>query len=248
MTISKNITSIIKENLKNTAPRLTKDQIKRRNKILNSDNPNFIGYGHKLSEIEKIVKLIYKNHPCSYEDATVVFMNLVSSNVHEEKFAGIFFLNRFKNSFNQDTIYMLEQQFSKHCDTWAFCDSSCIRVISPFLGKKNNQKLTKQTLEKWSNSDNLWVRRASLVILLKIIMIKKEFDENYIFEFVETMLKFTEDYIQKGIGWLLKTCSRFKPDSIINYLMSNKERLPRLIIRYASEKLPIEKQRLILYK
>ena len=248
MTISKNITSIIKENLKNTAPRLTKDQIKRRNKILNSDNPNFIGYGHTLSEIEKIVKLIYKKYSCSYEDAIAVFKNLVNSNVHEEKFAGIFFLNHFKRSFNQATIDVFEDQFSKHCDTWAFCDSSCIRVMGPFLGKKNNQQLTENTIEKWSNSENLWVRRASLVILLKIIMIKKEFNENYIFEFVEKMLKFTEDYIQKGIGWLLKTCSRFKPDSIFNYLMSNKERLPRLIIRCASEKLPIEKRRLILHK
>ncbi|MFX1258473.1 MAG: DNA alkylation repair protein [Promethearchaeota archaeon] len=246
MTISKNITNIIKKKLKSTTPHLTKDQMERRNRIINSDNPNFIGYGHTLSEIEQIVKLIHRDNPCSYEDAIAVFKNLVSSNVHEEKFAGIFFLNRFKNSFNQYTINMFEQQFYEYCDTWAFCDSSCIRVIGPFLGKKNNQKLANETIEIWSNSENLWVRRASLVISLKIIMIKKEFDENYIFELVEKMLKSTEDYIQKGIGWLLKTCSRFKPDSIFNYLMKNRGRISRLILRYASEKLPNEKRLLIL--
>ncbi|MFX1312884.1 MAG: DNA alkylation repair protein [Promethearchaeota archaeon] len=245
---SKDITSVIKKRLESTAPPLTKDQIERRNRILNSDNPKFIGYGHMLSEIEKIVKLIHKDYHCNYEDAIVVFKNLVSSNIHEEKFAGIFFLNRFKTNFNQDTIKMFEHELSKHCDTWAFCDSSCIRVIAPFLGKKNNQKLAKQIIEKWSNSENLWVRRASLVISLKIIMIKRDFNEEYIFDFVEKMLIYPEDYIQKGIGWLLKTCSRFKPDAIFNYLMNNKERLSRLIIRYASEKLSNEKRNKILKK
>ena len=227
---------------------MTPEQIIRRNRILNSDNPNFFGYGHKISEIEKITKLIHKKFQCSYEDAIAVFKNLVSSNVHEEKFSSIFFLNHFKNNFNQATMDMFEDQFSKHCYTWAFCDSSCIRVIGPFLAKKDNQKLAKKTIEEWSNSENLWVRRASMVILLKIVMIKKEFDENYVFELVEKMDNYSEDYIQKAIGWLLKTCSKYKPDSIFNYLISNKERFSRLILRYASEKLPKEKKNLILKK
>ncbi|MBY8989159.1 MAG: DNA alkylation repair protein [Candidatus Lokiarchaeota archaeon] len=87
-----------------------------------------------------------------------------------------------------------------------------------------------------------------MVILLKIVVIKKEFDEEYVFELVENMLNYTEDYIQKGIGWLLKTCSKFNPDSIFGYLMNNKERLPRLILRYSSEKLSNEKRKQILKK
>ncbi len=242
------ITQEIIEELKNTSPKLTPEQITRRNKILNSYNPNFLGYGHKISDIEKITKAIYKKIECNYEDAVSIFKNLVSSNVHEEKFAGIFFLNHFNKNFNHATIDLFEDMISNYCDTWAICDSSCIRVIGPYLGKKNNKKLAENTIEKWSKSENLWVRRASIVILLKIIMIKKGFGEDYVFEFVEKMLKYTEDYTQKGIGWLLKTCSKYKPDSIFNYLMMNKESLPQLILRYASEKLPKEKRMWILKK
>lgn len=234
--------------MKNTAPKLTPEQIVRRNKILNSNNPNFFGYGHKISDIEKITKTVHMKYQCSYEDALTVCKNLVSSNVHEEKFSGIFFLNHFKSNFNQATIDMFEHQLSKYCDTWAFCDTSCIRVIGPFLGKKNNKQLAEKIINNWSKSENLWVRRASLVILLKIIMIKREFDEIYVFEFVEKMHEYLEDYIQKGIGWLLKTCSKFKPDLIFKYLMNNKERLPRLILRYASEKLSKEERAQILEK
>jgi len=143
---------------------------------------------------------------------------------------------------------LFEDQFSKHCDTWAICDTSCIRVIGPFLGKNINQELAENTIEKWAKSENLWVRRASMVILLKIIMIKKGFDEDFVFEFVEKMVQYPEDYIQKAIGWLLKTCSKYNPHSIFNYLMKNKERFTRLILRYASEKLPNEMRTEILNK
>ena len=46
---------------------------------LNSDNPNFKGYGHKIAEIEKIVKNIKNEYHCTYKDAVEVFKNLISS-------------------------------------------------------------------------------------------------------------------------------------------------------------------------
>ena len=79
-------------------------------------------------------------------------------------------------------------------------------------------------------------------------MIRKDFHKEFIFNLVDKMLKYQEDYIHKGIGWLLKTCSKYKPDLIFDYLMNNKDRLPRLILRYASEKLTKEKRAQILKK
>jgi 3-methyladenine DNA glycosylase AlkD len=234
--------------LEDTAPKLSPEQIIWRNKILNSNNPNFFGYGHKMSDIEKLTRIIHDKYQCSFEDALIISKNLMSSNVQEEKFFGFLFVNRFKKHFNHTILELFEGILLKYCDTWAFCDSLCIRVIGPFLGKKKNQELAEQTIEKWSKSDNLWVRRASMVILLKTIMIKKGFNSDYVFELVEKMLKYSEDYIRKGIGWLLKTCSKYDSETIFKYLMSNKERFPRLILRYASEKLSKEKRALILKK
>ena len=123
-----------------------------------------------------------------------------------------------------------------------------IRIIGPFLGKKGNEELALKTIKKWSNSDEMWVRRASMVILLKLVMLRKDFDKDYVFSLVEKMNQTSEDYIQKGIGWMLKTCSNYKPDVIFNYLMENKIALSRLILRYASEKLTKEKRAEVLSK
>ncbi|MHA2325512.1 MAG: DNA alkylation repair protein, partial [Promethearchaeota archaeon] len=151
-------------------------------------------------------------------------------------------------NFDKETIEMFYNKIPNNYDTWAITDTSMIRVIGPFLGKKGNEELAKKTVENWSNSKNLWVRRASLVILLKIIMMRKEFDADYVFKFTEKMSKHPEDYIQKGVGWLLKTCSKYEPNIIYDYLMGNKTKLSRIILRYASEKLPKEKRILILRK
>jgi 3-methyladenine DNA glycosylase AlkD len=117
------------------------------------------------------------------------------------------------------------------------------------LAKPNNIELAQKTIDDWSQDNSLWVKRASMVIHLKIIMVHKDFDDSYVFQKVEHMLNYSnENYIAKGIGWLLKTCSNYRPDVIAEYLINNRDKLPRLILRYASEKLSLDQKRLIIEK
>ena len=242
------VTEEIRNYLRTSAPQLTKEQKTRMYKILNSNNPNFIAYGNKHSEIEKYVKEIHNKYDLSYTEGFEIAQKLIKSDIHDEKMGGIFLLNRFKKNFTHETVRIMNELIPDNFDSWAITDTTMIRVIGPFLGKKGNEGLSTEIIAKWSNSDNLWVRRASIVILLKLIMLKKEFDMDYISGFVEKMLNSHEDYIQKGIGWLLKTCSKYDPTSIFNYLLKNKERLPRLVLRYGSEKLLTDKRTQILKK
>ena len=239
----------IKNLLVEKTPHFTPEKMSMMYKIINPDISNYIKYGVKIAEIENIVKNVYNKFTCTYQDAIEIFKTLTKSNVEEEKFIAFLFLNRFKKNFNEKTIDLFREEYAKHCHTWSHCDSTCVRVIGPFLGKQGNEELAKKTIDEWSNSDNLWIKRASMVILLKITMIRKDFDETFVFELVEKMLKYSEaNYIEKGIGWLLKTCSKYKPEVIIDYLTKNKKNLSRLILRYASEKLHKEKRAEILNK
>ncbi len=246
------INSIVKEIssllLKNT-PQLSEDQIDRMYRILNPDISDYVIYGIRMPDIEKIVKSVHEKFDCNYDDAIEVFRKLTRKNVEEQKFAGFFFLNRFKKQFNENIVNIIREEYSEYCHTWSHCDSTCVRLLGPFLGKKGNETLAIKTINNWSDSDNLWIKRASMVILLKITMLKKDFDEDYVFKLVEKMLKYSEaNYIEKGIGWLLKTCSKYKPEVIVEYLSKNKKNMSRLILRYASEKLPKEKRAEILNK
>ncbi|GAG32015.1 unnamed protein product, partial [marine sediment metagenome] len=217
--IVKEISSLLLEN----TPQQSEDQKDRMYRILNPDISDYIIYGVRMPEIEKIVKLVHEKYDCSYNEAIEVFRILTRTKVEEQKFAGFFFLNRFKKHFNEETIEVIKEEYSEHCHTWSHCDSTGVRLLGPFLGKKGNEDLALKTINKWSNSDNLWIKRASMVILLKITMMRKDFDDEYVFELVEKMVKYSEaNYIEKGIGWLLKTCSKYKPEVITDYLMKNK--------------------------
>ena len=239
----------IKNLLKERAPTLTEEQKSRMFKIINPDISNYEMYGIKTSEIENIVKTVFNLYECNYANAVEIFKVLIRSNNEDEKFAAFFFLNRFKKFFNEDTIKLFQKEYSKYCNTWSVCDSTCTRVIGPFLGKKGNEELAIKAIDEWSNSNVMWIKRASMVILLKLVMMRKDFNNSYVFNLVDKMLEFSvQNYIEKGIGWLLKTCSKYNPDLIYNYLMENKDKLTRLILRYASEKLSKEKRVMVLKK
>lgn len=249
MSVIEKLVKDIQYLLKENAPKLSEEQKSRMLRIINPDIPNYEIYGIKTSEIEKIAKTVFNIYNCTYDDAVEVFKLLIKKEVEDEKFAAFFFLNQLKKYFNEETINLFQKEYSTYCHTWSVCDSTCIRVIGPFLGKKGNEELAKKTINVWSNSEIMWIKRASLVILLKLIMINKEFNDAYIFELVRKMMKFSnQNYIEKGIGWLLKTCSKYKPEIIYNYLIENRDNLTRLILRYASEKLPKEKRSEILLK
>jgi 3-methyladenine DNA glycosylase AlkD len=47
-----------------------------------------------------------------------------------------------------------------------------------------------------------------------------------------------EDLVQKGYGWLLKEESRIRQKEVFEYIMKNKQKMPRTALRYAVEKMP----------
>jgi 3-methyladenine DNA glycosylase AlkD len=238
----------ITSHLKKNSPRLTEEQLSGIYRIINSNNPNSVAYGNKHSDIEKFIREVQNKFELKYKDGLEIFEILIKSNVHDEKIAGILLLNRFKKDFNVETLSLIRKLIPNYYDTWAITDTTMIRVLGPFLAKKGNEALAEKVITSWSKSEHLWLRRASMVILLKIIMVKKDFDADYVFALVEKMRNYPEDYIHKGIGWLLKTCSKYKPNVIYEYLMNNKKKLSRLILRYASKKLPIEMRKQVLNK
>jgi 3-methyladenine DNA glycosylase AlkD len=242
------IISEIKAFLENNAAQLTKDQKSRMYKIINSNNPNFVGLGNKHSDIEKFVRKLHLQFDLSYNNASEIFNRLIQSNIHDEKMTALFLLNQFTKNFSEETIDMIKEVIPEFYDSWAITDTTMIRVLGPFLAKAGNEELAETTIKEWSHAENLWVRRAALVILLKIIMVKKEFNSDTIFKLVDQMHEDPEEYVHKGIGWFLKTCSNHNPEIIFEYLKKNKKHFSRTILRIASEKLPKDKRAEILKK
>ena len=102
-TIVKEISSLLVQK----TPHLSEDQKERMYKILNPDTNDYVIYGIRMPEIEKVVKSTYEKFECSYDNAVEIFRTLTRTNIEEQKFAGFFFLNRFKKHFNEQIIKII---------------------------------------------------------------------------------------------------------------------------------------------
>jgi len=63
-----------------------------------------------------------------------------------------------------------------------------------------------------------------------------------VFRVADGLMEDHDDMAQKGVGWLLKEASKKHPDEIRAYLITWKPKTNSLILRYASEKLPLDKR------
>ncbi|MBD3195280.1 MAG: hypothetical protein GF317_09510 [Candidatus Lokiarchaeota archaeon] len=209
----------------------------REKRILNPSNKVFKSYGLKISELDHNIRSITREYELNFEEVSNIFQELIDTVVYDEKMAAIGFLTRFKKLFNDSIVILYKKALSNHCNTWAFCDSSMIKIIGPYLAKKQKSNLAKSTIKEWSCSSELWVKRASLVIFLKRVMIKKDFDEKLFYNLTERLIDDDEDYIKKALGWMIKTCSKNKPNFIFQYLMENRDKFDRSTLRTSCEKL-----------
>ena len=87
---------------------------------------------------------------------------------------------------------------------------------------------------------NRWVRRASAVSL--IIQARKGLFKEDIFEIADNLLMDTDDLVQKGYGWMLKSlCTKYE-DDVYQYVLSKRDIMPRTALRYAIEKMPKDRK------
>jgi 3-methyladenine DNA glycosylase AlkD len=82
------------------------------------------------------------------------------------------------------------------------------------------------------------MRRASAVTL--IVPARKGKFLNDILEIADKLLVDKDDLVQKGYGWMLKVASQTHQQEVFEYVIKNKNIMPRIALRYAIEKMPKE--------
>jgi 3-methyladenine DNA glycosylase AlkD len=88
----------------------------------------------------------------------------------------------------------------------------------------------KQELKAWITSDNLWLRRMSIIFQLHL---KKETDTAFLAEAIESNLGSKEFFINKAIGWALREYSKTDPEWVRVFIASHE--LAPLSVREASK-------------
>ncbi|HQJ75209.1 MAG TPA: DNA alkylation repair protein [Bacteroidota bacterium] len=140
-------------------------------------------------------------------------------------------------------FFELFNSWTRYLTNWAHTDDLGTHHVSKLLSMDKN--LFKELL-KWTQSDNRWVRRLSVVSLVPEA--RKGNMLNEVFRICSKLMKDGDDMVQKGVGWLLKEASKKHPIEVADFLMRWKDKTARKVLYIACEKLPKSIKEKILKK
>jgi 3-methyladenine DNA glycosylase AlkD len=158
--------------------------------------------------------------------------NLFAGNVNEDKNAAVFLLENITDKFGDEEFELLESWLPR-ISNWSDHDALVHYLIAPMVVAK---PVRRQRVVRWAKSQNRWFRRAACVALIQGTRRKMFFSE--IEKLSDLLLSDEDDMVQKGLGWLLRETAKADAKRTVPYLMSIRERAPRLVLRTACETLP----------
>lgn len=162
---------------------------------------------------------------------------LLNSQIHEKRLIALLILvGQFKKSDEKrkKDIFDFYLRNSKNINNWDLVDLSAPNIVGAFLLDKN-----KDILYRLAGSNNLWEKRIAIISTFTFI---RNNDFSDAINISEILLKDRHDLIHKAVGWMLREIGKREEECLIKFLNKNYKDMPRMMLRYAIEKLD-EKRR-----
>ena len=148
---------------------------------------------------------------------------------------------RFSKTFGEREFRLFEQWLDRYAKNWAHCDGLSVYLLAPTIAR---QPQLARELPAWTQSPNRWKRRAAAVALVKEASRGRQLE--LIFKIAQALANDPEDLVQKGTGWLLKQAYAPHPLEVVEFLKEHGKGWPRLVLRYAAEKMTDQDKRTVL--
>ena len=148
--------------------------------------------------------------------------------VHESRVAAVEVLIRKTGLLDQDDMPMLDRLI-RESETWALVDSLATSVVGPVV---EHDSRAAKTLDAWAKDDDFWVRRASMLALLKQLRAGRGDFERFS-RYADSMLAEKEFFIRKAIGWVLRETSKLRPDLVYAWILPRARAASGVTVREA---------------
>jgi 3-methyladenine DNA glycosylase AlkD len=160
----------------------------------------------------------------------------------ETKSVGIEVVGRHRREFTPALLPKWRRWLAlDYSANWATTDHMCGTLIGPLLVM---YPALIPRMRSWSKDRNMWVRRASIVGLLRPMRNGEGLDLAY--EIARRLHADPHDLIQKAAGWALREAGKADQARLARYLRTNVAVIPRTTFRYAIERFPRAERRRLL--
>ena len=172
----------------------------------------------------------------SQEISLKELVELIRNPIHEVRLCALIILvNKYKKE-DSEKIYQYYLKHLNSVNNWDLVDTSAPYIVGDYLYK--NPKKSKILLE-FSQSENLWIRRISIVSTLTFI---KNNEFNQTLKIANLLIYDDHDLIHKAVGWMLREIYKRDESLIKQFLRQNYAQIPRTTLRYAIERMDKEER------
>ena len=191
-------------------------------------------HGWRTADLRRAVRRCRRDILRDHDFAFLVDVadQLFSSDVLEEKIAGVFLLEKLDAQCGDGEFRMFERWLDR-IRSWADHDGLVHYLIAPMVAAKPARV---KSVFRWAKSRDRWHRRAACVALIRGTRKKMFLPE--VKKLTSLLLHDEDDMVEKGLGWLLRETAKYDAKRTVPYLMKIRARAPRLVLRTACETLP----------
>ena len=156
---------------------------------------------------------------------------LIQNPIHEVRLCALIILvNQYKND-NPDEIFDFYIQNISYINNWDLVDTSAPYITGDYFYRNTKKR---NMMFEFSKSESLWIRRISIISTFYFIR-NNEFSETL--EIAKTLINDEQDLIHKAVGWMLREVYKRDEGLVKTFLRSHYDQLPRVMLRYAIEKM-----------
>ncbi|TLU81942.1 MAG: DNA alkylation repair protein [Chlorobium sp.] len=169
-------------------------------------------------------------------------IRLLESAFHEDRLLALLLLmRRFAkgNDTVRQHIHDLYLEHTRYINNWDLVDISAQYLVGAFLRLRD-----RTLLYQLAASKSMWERRIAILATFHFIR-KGEFDDTL--ALAELLLDDPEELLHKATGWMLREVGKRDLPTLESFLQLHYPRMPRVMLRYAIERLP-EARRLMYLK
>ena len=197
------------------------------------------GYGLSAPLIYAKTKELLNQPDVSMRTVLEAIPLILKNGRYEEISIALLVLDGYSKQFTKKTFREVESLYKIGITNWAHADTLGMFILPKFL-KRN--VISYSEMKSWLIAENKFQRRSVPVTLIKLLKTTNDFGS--LFDFIEPLVMDSEREVHQGVGWFLREAWKLKHEETELFLMKWKDKTPRLIIQYATEKMtPNEKLR-----
>jgi 3-methyladenine DNA glycosylase AlkD len=187
--------------------------------------------GVRVPDQRRIAKK-YKNIPLTDVN------DLLQSGIHEHRLTALFILTEQFNKGDEKTRRRIVDLYlgnTAYVNNWDLVDSSAHKILGEWLVDK-----ARDVLYEMVESENLWERRISII---STFAFTNRGDLTDALALAKALIEDRHDLIHKASGWVLREVGKKDQSALETFLLEHYQKMPRTMLRYAIERLPVERRR-----